>query len=124
MTSGDAWMKDQTVHDLVLRFAGRRTSLPEAEKGLPNLLSERRRKGSRRRNSCSPAFSLRSVAERDDVMAGIERFSQRQQQLREQISAEAVRTCGPSQDSSQIEESRRPRTSFQGSDCLGDPCLR
>ena len=29
---GDTWMKDQTVHDLVLRFAGRRTSLTEAEK--------------------------------------------------------------------------------------------
>ena len=29
---GDNWMKDKTVHDLVLRFAGRRTSLAEAEK--------------------------------------------------------------------------------------------
>ena len=85
---GDNWMKDQTVHDLVLRFAGRRTSLAEAEKEAAEfIVGTQAERQQRAKLLFAGLFAILS-RERDDVMAGIERFSQRQQQLREKISAE------------------------------------
>jgi len=85
---GDNWMKDQTVHDLVLRFAGRRTSLAEAEKEAAAFIVGTQAERQQRAKLLFAGLFATLGRERDDVMAGIERFSQRQQQLREKISAE------------------------------------
>jgi DNA polymerase III alpha subunit len=85
---GDNWMKDQTVHDLVLRFAGRRTSLTEAEKEAAEFIVGTQAERQQRAKLLFAGLFATLGRERDDVMAGIERFSQRQQQLREKISAE------------------------------------
>ena len=85
---GDNWMKDQTVHDLVLRFAGRRTSLAEAEKEAAEFIVGTQAERQQRAKLLFAGLFATLGRERDDVMAGIERFSQRQQQLREKISAE------------------------------------
>ena len=85
---GDTWMKDQTVHDLVLRFAGRRTSLAEAEKEAAEFIVGTQAERQQRAKLLFAGLFAILGRERDDVMAGIERFSQRQQQLREKISAE------------------------------------
>ena len=85
---GDTWMKDQTVHDLVLRFAGRRTSLAEAEKEAAEFIVGTQAERQQRAKLLFAGLFTTLGRERDDVMAGIERFSQRQQQLREKISAE------------------------------------
>ena len=85
---GDNWMKDQTVHDLVLRFAGRRTSLAEAEKEAAAFIVGTQAERQQRAKLLFAGLFTTLGRERDDVMAGIERFSQRQQQLREKISAE------------------------------------
>ena len=85
---GDTWMKDQTVHDLVLRFSGRRTSLTEAEKEAAEFIVGTQAERQQRAKLLFAGLFATLGRERDDVMAGIERFSQRQQQLREKISAE------------------------------------
>jgi DNA polymerase III alpha subunit len=85
---GDNWMKDQTVHDLVLRFAGRRTNLAEAEKEAAEFIVGTQTERQQRAKLLFAGLFATLGRERDDVMAGIERFSQRQQQLREKISAE------------------------------------
>jgi DNA polymerase III alpha subunit len=85
---GDNWMKDKTVHDLVLRFAGRRTSLAEAEKETAEFIVGTQAERQQRAKLLFAGLFTTLGRERDDVMAGIERFSQRQQQLREKISAE------------------------------------
>ncbi|HET7165378.1 MAG TPA: hypothetical protein VFI94_09550 [Pseudolabrys sp.] len=85
---GDSWMKDQTVHDLVLRFAGRRISLTEAEKEAAAFIVGTQAERQQRAKLLFAGLFATLGRERDDVMAGIERFSQRQQQLREKISAE------------------------------------
>jgi len=85
---GDNWMKDKTVHDLVLRFAGRRTSLAEAEKEAAEFIVGTQAERQQRAKLLFAGLFATLGRERDDVMAGIERFSQRQQQLREKISAE------------------------------------
>jgi DNA polymerase III alpha subunit len=85
---GDSWMKDQTVRDLVLRFAGRRTSLTEAETEAAAFIVGTQTERQQRAKLLFAGLFATLGRERDDVMAGIERFSQRQQQLREKISAE------------------------------------
>ena len=84
---GDAWTKDRTIHDLVLRLAGRRTPLPDAEKEAADFLTgTNAEKQHKAKFLFAGVFAVLS-GERDEVMAGIERFSRRQQQLREEISA-------------------------------------
>ena len=85
---GDNWMKDKTVHDLVVRFAGRRTPLAEAEKEAAEFIVGTQAERQQRATLLFAGLFTTLGRERDDVMAGIERFSQRQQQLREKISAE------------------------------------
>jgi hypothetical protein len=85
---GDAWMKDQTVHDQVLRLAGRRTSLAEAEKEAAEFIVGTEAERQQKAKLLFAGLFATLGRERDDVMTGIERFSQRQQQLREKISAE------------------------------------
>jgi DNA polymerase III alpha subunit len=85
---GDAWMKDQTVQDLVLRLAGRRTSLADAENEAGEFIVGTEAERQRKAKLLFAGLFATLGRERDDVMAGIERFSQRQQQLREKITAE------------------------------------
>lgn len=85
---GDAWTKDQTVHDLVLRLAGRRTSLADAEKEAAEFIVGTEAEKQQKAKLLFAGLFATLGRERDDVMAGIERFSQRQQQLREKITAE------------------------------------
>jgi DNA polymerase III alpha subunit len=85
---GDAWMKDQTVQDLVLRLAGRRTFLAEAEKEAAEFIVGTEVERQQKAKLLFAGLFATLGRERDDVMTGIERFSQRQQQLREKISAE------------------------------------
>jgi len=85
---GDAWMKDPTIQDLVLHLAGRRTSLADAEKGAADFIVGT---SVEKRDKAKLLFAGLFAAlgrERDDVMAGIWRFSLRQQQLKEKISVE------------------------------------
>ena len=85
---GDAWTKDQTVHDLVLRLAGRRTSLADAEKEAAGFIVGTEAEKQQKAKLLFAGLFATLGRERDDVMAGIERFSQRQQQMREKITAE------------------------------------
>ena len=85
---GDAWMKDQTVNDLVLRLAGRRTPLADAEKEAAQFIVGTDAERQQKAKLLFAGLFATLGRERDEVMAGIERFSQRQQQLRERITAE------------------------------------
>ena len=85
---GDSWMKDQTVQDLVVRLAGRRTSLSDAVKEAGEFIVGTEAERQQKAKLLFAGLFATLGRERDDVMAGIERFSQRQQQLREKISSE------------------------------------
>jgi hypothetical protein len=104
---GDTWMKDLTIHDLVFRLAGRRTPLPEAEKEAADFIAGTNAgKQQKAKLLFAGLFAVLS-GERDDVMAGIERFSRRQQQLRENISAKLSdlrsRQDAPNQDAAELD---------------------
>lgn len=85
---GDAWQKDATVHDLALHLAARRTPLADAEKAASAFITgtpaEKKQKA---KLLFAGVFSILS-GERTQVMDGIERFSTRQQELRDKIRAE------------------------------------
>jgi len=85
---GDAWVKDQTLNDLVLRLAGRRTPLADAEKEAAQFIVGTDAERQQKAKLLFAGLFATLGRERDEVMAGIERFSQRQQQLRERITAE------------------------------------
>ena len=85
---GDAWMKERTVHDLVLHLAGRRTALADAEKEAAEFIVGAEPERQQKAKLLFAGLFATLSRERDDVMAGIQRFSQRQQELREKISAE------------------------------------
>ena len=85
---GDAWMKDQRIHDLVLHLVGRRTPLPDAEKDAADFIVGTSVEKQHKAKLLFAGLFAALNRERDDVMAGIKRFSQRQQQLREKITAE------------------------------------
>ncbi|HZD92072.1 MAG TPA: hypothetical protein VE224_18395, partial [Pseudolabrys sp.] len=82
---GDAWQKDPQVEDLARRLAARKIPLQEAQKTAADFI-----KGAaadKKQKAALLFAGLFSVldAERDQVMDGIERFSHRQQQLRDQL---------------------------------------
>jgi hypothetical protein len=105
---GDAWMKDRTIHDLVLRLAGRRTPLPDAEKEAADFLTGTSAEKQYKAKLLFAGLFAALSGERDDVMAGIERFSRRQQQLREQISAKLTdlrsRQDASNQDAAEVDK--------------------
>ena len=111
LVPGDAWSKDQTVHDLVLRLAGRRTSLADAEKEAAQFIVGTEAEKQQKAKLLFAGLFATLGRERDDVMAGIERFSQRQQQLREKITAELT-NLRAQQDAA----SQEPATADQLSD--------
>lgn len=85
---GDAWKKDETVNDLALRLAARRTPLTDAEKAASAFIAgtpdEKKQKA---KLLFAGVFSILN-GERTQVMDGIERFSKRQQTLRDKIRTE------------------------------------
>ena len=85
---GDAWKKDAAVNDLVLHLAARRTPLGDAEKAAAAFITgtpaEKKHKA---KLLFAGVFSVLS-GERTQVMDGIERFSKRQQQMRDKIRTE------------------------------------
>jgi len=85
---GDAWKKDDAVHDLALRLAARRTPLADAEKAASAFIAgtadEKQQKA---KLLFAGVFSILN-GERTQVMDGIERFSKRQQELRDKIRTE------------------------------------
>ena len=85
---GDAWMKDPTIQALVLHLAGRRTPLADAEKGAADFIVGTSVEKQHKAKLLFAGLFATLSRERDDVMAGIWRFSLRQQQLREKINAE------------------------------------
>jgi hypothetical protein len=85
---GDAWMKDPTIQTLVLHLAGRRTPLADAEKGAADFIVGTSAVKQHKAKLLFAGLFATLSRERDDVMAGIWRFSLRQQQLRERINAE------------------------------------
>jgi hypothetical protein len=105
---GDTWMKDQTVNDLVLHLAGRRTPLAEAEKGVADFVVGTDAEKHQKAKLLFAGLFATLSKERDDVMAGIERFSQRQRELREKISAELANLRAqqdtPNQDAATVDK--------------------
>jgi hypothetical protein len=104
---GDAWMKESTIHDLVLHLAGRRTSLADAEKTAADFIVGTSAEKQQKATLLFAGLFAALNQERDDVMAGIERFSQRQQHLREKISAELTKLRAqqdaPNQDAAAVD---------------------
>lgn len=85
---GEAWKNDPAVHALAQRLAARRIPLAEAEKAASAFITgspdEKNRKA---KLLFAGVFSILKD-ERAQVMNGIERFSKRQQALRDRIRTE------------------------------------
>ena len=105
---GDAWMKDPTIQSLVVHLAARRTPLTDAEKGAADFIVGTSAEKQQKAKLLFAGLFATLSRERDDVMAGIWRFSLRQQQLRERISAELTnlraQQDAPNQDQTAIEK--------------------
>jgi hypothetical protein len=85
---GDAWKNDATVSDLVLHLAARRTPLADAEKAAANFVSGSPAEKQKKAKLLFAGLFATMNDERSQVMNGIERFSKRQQQLRDKIRTE------------------------------------
>ena len=82
---GNAWENDPTIDALAQRIAARRTPLKEAqEKAKAFLTGSPAEKKHKATLLFAGVFSILD-GERSQVMAGIERFSHRQQDLRDQL---------------------------------------
>lgn len=82
---GDAWQKDAAVQELVQKLAARRTPLDEAEKAASAFIA-----GTPAEKQTKAALLFAGLfatlnGERTQVMEGIERFAQRQKELRDKI---------------------------------------
>lgn len=87
-TSGDAWKQDQAVHQFAVRLAARRTPLSDAEKAATAFITGT---PTEKKHKAKLLFAgLLSIlnGERSQVLDGIERFSKRQQGLRDKIRKE------------------------------------
>ncbi len=82
---GNAWQDDSKVNDLAQRISARRTPLDQAQKQAEAFVTgtpaEKKHKATL---LFAGVFSILD-GERSQVMAGIERFSHRQQELRDQL---------------------------------------
>jgi hypothetical protein len=85
---GDAWQKDPAVQDLVQRLAARRTPLDEAEKAAGAFVTGTQAEKQKKAALLFAGLFATLNHERSEVMDGIERFSHRQQQLRDKIRTE------------------------------------
>jgi len=105
---GEAWTKDATIHDLVIRLAERRTPLDDAKKAAADFISGTNEEKQHKAKLLFAGLFATLNGERSQVMAGIERFSQRQQQLRGKISAELenlrAQEDAPNQDAAAVDK--------------------
>jgi hypothetical protein len=85
---GDAWQKDPTVQDLVLRLAARRTPVEAAEKTAGDFITGTAEEKQRKATLLFAGLFAVLSRERSQVMDGIQRYVQRQQELRDKIQAE------------------------------------
>jgi hypothetical protein len=85
---GDAWQKDPTVQDLVLRLAARRTPVEEAEKAAGDFVTGTADEKQRKATLLFAGLFAVLSRERSQVMDGIERYVHRQQELRDKIQGE------------------------------------
>lgn len=85
---GDAWKNDPAISDLVERLAARRTPLDQAQKAAADFITGSDADKQRKAKLLFAGLFSTLGAERSQVMDGIERFSQRQQQLRDKIHTE------------------------------------
>jgi hypothetical protein len=88
---GTAWQEDPKIDALAQRIAARRTPLDEAEKQVKDFIAgtsaEKKHKATL---LFAGVFSILD-GQRSQVMAGIERFSHRQQGLRDQLRADLTK---------------------------------
>jgi hypothetical protein len=85
---GEAWKSDPAVNDLVVQLAARRTPLEQAEKAATGFIAGTAAEKQRKAKLLVAGLFATLNGERGQVMQGIERFSQRQQQLRDKIRNE------------------------------------
>ncbi len=85
---GNAWEKDEKVHDLVLRLAARRTPLDDAEKTASKFIAGTPAEKTDKATMLFAGLFTTLSAERAQVMDGIERFAQRQHQLRDKLGSD------------------------------------
>jgi hypothetical protein len=85
---GDAWKGDPTVSDLVTRLVARRTPLEDAEKAAVNFVEGNAAEKQQKAKLLFAGLFATFNGERAQVMDGIGRFADRQQNLRDKIRAE------------------------------------
>ena len=101
---GDAWQKDDRLHDLVLRLAARRTKLEEAEKAATDFVAGSPSDKQQRGALLFAGLFATLSKERSEVMDGIERFSRRQRNLRDELRTDLTALRGL-QDAAQPDDS-------------------
>lgn len=105
---GDAWKDDATIGDLVLHLAARRTPLAEAEKAAADFIAGPAAEKQRKAKLLFAGLFATLNDERSQVMDGIERFSKRQQQLRDKIRTELTdlraHQDAPNQDAAAVDK--------------------
>jgi len=88
---GNAWENDPKINDLAQRIAARRTPLKKAEKDVKSFIAgtaaEKKHKATL---LFAGVFSILD-GQRSQVMAGIERFANRQQDLRDQLRTDLTK---------------------------------
>jgi hypothetical protein len=105
---GDAWKNDSTINDLVLHLAARRTPLEEAEKAAAGFIAGTTAEKQQKAKLLFAGLFATLNSERGQVMDDIERFSRRQQQLREKIRTELTdlraHEDAPNQDAAAVDK--------------------
>ncbi|HEU4661762.1 MAG TPA: hypothetical protein VFS63_13995 [Pseudolabrys sp.] len=84
----DAWKKDPAIENLVVRLAARRTPLKDAEKAASDFITGNKAEKERKAKLLFAGLFATLNNERTQVMDGIERFAQRQQELRKKLTTE------------------------------------
>lgn len=85
---GDAWQKDPALQDLVVKLAARRTPLDEAEKAAGGFITGTPAEKQKKAALLFAGLFATLNGERTQVMNGIERFAQRQKELRDKVRGE------------------------------------
>ncbi len=85
---GGAWKNDAEISDLVLHLAARRTPLIDAEKAAAEFISGTAAEKQHKARLLFAGLFETLSSERREVIEGIGRFSERQQELRQKITTE------------------------------------
>lgn len=87
-TAAQTWRNDQAIVDLVAKISARRTSIEEAEKLIADFASTAKEKRAERLTTLFAGVYERLQSERQDVLAGLERYGRKQKDLAEKLRAE------------------------------------